>query len=471
MLTSLLRPRRTALVSLVATGSCAAALCLTGPPADAAPAVTVARGTIAGAAWVSEVPANWNGTVLLWNHGIRLPFSPDHTAEDAPVGTDGSTHDALLSRGYALLGSSYRSNGFAVRDAVNDDLNLLRSFIASHRAGFRRTFVWGASLGGLVTQTFAEENGNLLAGAAPGCGVLAGALPIADQTNDTLLMVKALLLPSLKTSGYRSDTEAISVAGRLQSDLMALLANPATQTGTAGRLLGIAVLQGLPLQTDLYNGASISSFTGAAAQGVITQASAAILNSRDSTRRAGGTVPTNVGVRYVSRVTPEATARFAALGLSSGLLTSYALTVDRRVQRVAASAAARARAHREGAPTGRLTVPTVTMHTAYDPFVTAGNEALFASRVAASGRSARLLQLWVTPPAYADKTSAGGGAPYGAGHCTFTSAQWLAQLDTLEAFVASGKPSPATVASIWSSDSAPGLNQAFTPLPWTGARS
>ena len=108
------------------------------------------------------------------------------------------------------------------------------------------------------------------------------------------------------------------------------------------------------------------------------------------------------------------------------------------------------------------------MHTEFDPFVTASNEALFATRVAAAGSGAKLLQLFVRPPAYADKSASGGGAPYGAGHCVFTVSQWLAQLDTLESFVASGKPAPAALDAVWTADSAGGLDQAFQPLPWTG---
>jgi hypothetical protein len=49
----------------------------------------------------------------------------------------------------------------------------------------------------------------------------------------------------------------------------------------------------------------------------------------------------------------------------------------------------------------------------------------------------------------------------------FSSAQWLALLDTLEAFVASGqKPSAAMVSALWKD--APGLDPAFRPLPWRG---
>src|SRR3954468_2053222 len=55
-------------------------------------------------AWVADVPANWTGTVLLYSHGYRPSFAGiPQTAQDAP---DDVTRQALLDRGYALVGSS-----------------------------------------------------------------------------------------------------------------------------------------------------------------------------------------------------------------------------------------------------------------------------------------------------------------------------------------------------------------------------
>ena len=65
-----------------------------------------------GASWVADLPAQWNGTLLLYSHG----FGP-LVAQDAP---DPGTSAALLARGYALAGSSYDPNGsqWALNSAV-----------------------------------------------------------------------------------------------------------------------------------------------------------------------------------------------------------------------------------------------------------------------------------------------------------------------------------------------------------------
>src|SRR4051812_17642272 len=166
-MTPALRPIRRGVTALLAAATCST-LAVTALPqaASAETAATTLTGTIGSAAWTMKMPASWNGTLLLWNHGIRTSIDPNRASEWAPKGTDGDTTDALLAKGYALAGSSYSSNGFAVRDGVNDDLALLAEF-ASRFGKPAKTYVWGESLGGLITETLAEEHPELMAGAAP----------------------------------------------------------------------------------------------------------------------------------------------------------------------------------------------------------------------------------------------------------------------------------------------------------------
>ena len=82
-------------------------------------------GTLAdGATYVIDVPATWNGTLLLYSHGYVAPGS-SNPAED--VG-DPLTGAYLLAGGYALAGSSYASTGWAVQQAVPDQIATLGVF-------------------------------------------------------------------------------------------------------------------------------------------------------------------------------------------------------------------------------------------------------------------------------------------------------------------------------------------------------
>ena len=88
--------RRRVLTALAALAA-AAALVFWGASAHAAPPATYTGTTSDGGSWVADLPANWNGTLLLYSHGFGPP-----QAADAP---DASTKQALLDRGYALSGS------------------------------------------------------------------------------------------------------------------------------------------------------------------------------------------------------------------------------------------------------------------------------------------------------------------------------------------------------------------------------
>ena len=95
----------------------AAALALTGMASGAASADSSSghfTGTLPdGTTWIADMPVNWNGILLLYNHGFG-PLTP----ADAP---DPTTAGALLARGYALAGSSYdpSSSEWALDTAVS----------------------------------------------------------------------------------------------------------------------------------------------------------------------------------------------------------------------------------------------------------------------------------------------------------------------------------------------------------------
>ncbi len=99
-------------------------------------AAVACEGSIDGAAYRILLPDTWNGTLLLWSHGYRSPqpappaFGPVlDQAEPAPGwdGTSSPIADELLAQGYALAGSAYASNGWAVADGIKagEDLHCL----------------------------------------------------------------------------------------------------------------------------------------------------------------------------------------------------------------------------------------------------------------------------------------------------------------------------------------------------------
>jgi hypothetical protein len=115
------------------------------PDAIAAGPATLTGSLPDGATYLIQVPETWNGTLVLYSHGIVIPGSPNPARD---VG-DPLTGQYLLGHGYALVGFSYATTGWAVQDGLADQIATLDAFgrLAGRPAraiawpGFRRYLV------------------------------------------------------------------------------------------------------------------------------------------------------------------------------------------------------------------------------------------------------------------------------------------------------------------------------------------
>ena len=138
--------------------------------AGAQAATTTQTGTLLdGATYLIEVPSPWNGTLFLYSHGYVTPGSAN-PAQD--VGDPG-TRAFMLANGFALAGSSYAHTGWAIQEALPDQIAVLDVFDASFGKP-RRTIAWGHSLGGIITAGLIQRAPERFYAALPMCGVLSG---------------------------------------------------------------------------------------------------------------------------------------------------------------------------------------------------------------------------------------------------------------------------------------------------------
>src|SRR5271166_1829075 len=153
--------------------------------------VTTHTGRLAdGATYLIEVPANWNGTLFLYSHGYVVPGS-SNPAQD--VG-DPVTRFFMLSSGYALAGSSYATTGWAIHEALPDQITVLDQF-TSEFGKPKRTIAWGHSLGGIITAGLIQRFPERFDAALPMCGVLAGGVATWNTALDSEFAFKTLLAP------------------------------------------------------------------------------------------------------------------------------------------------------------------------------------------------------------------------------------------------------------------------------------
>ncbi len=139
--------------------------------------VTTYTGTFSdGATYIIQVPSNWNGTLVLYSHG----YTGAGSANPAYDVGDALTGDYLLSNGYALGGSSYATTGWAVQQALPDQIEVLDTFNTLVRKP-KRTIAWGHSMGGIITAGLVQRYPTRFDGALPMCGVVAGAVGFWNQ--------------------------------------------------------------------------------------------------------------------------------------------------------------------------------------------------------------------------------------------------------------------------------------------------
>lgn len=196
-----------------------------------------------GSAYVMDVPANWNGTVLLYIHG----YVPDGVSNPARNAPRDAVRTALLEAGYAQVGSSYPETGWIVERALPAQLSTLDTF----RARFgppRRTIAWGTSMGGMITTGFAERYRYRFDGAVAMCGIEQGAVANWNNNLDTLFAMRTLLAPSSTAPLVRLPDQAAALASAAELTA-ALDAAQETPHGRA-RIALVAALRNIPAWTD-----------------------------------------------------------------------------------------------------------------------------------------------------------------------------------------------------------------------------
>ena len=138
-------------------------------------------GVLKGAAYMVEVPANWNGKLVMFAHGYA-GTGPALSVAPPPI------RRHLVQSGYAWAASSYSTNYYDVRAGVEDTNALALAFTSIAAQNGRplaapvRTYITGRSMGGHIAAAAVEAETLATAvnkvryhAALPMCGVMADA--------------------------------------------------------------------------------------------------------------------------------------------------------------------------------------------------------------------------------------------------------------------------------------------------------
>ncbi len=337
-----------------------------------------------------EVPANWNGKLVMWAHGYR-GTGLELTVDDHPL------RPFLIASGYAWAASSYSRNAYDPAQGAKDTHALTQLFNGLVGKP-SRTYITGASMGGHVTGVVAEQWPKSYDGAMPICGVL-GDYELFDYFLDFNVAAQTLsgvnnsypyasdyltaTVPATKAALGPAFPFALNANGQNFKSLVQLRSGGVRPLFDQGWLFWNAVAG------DFLFGLGVGDGTLPRAPGVAVQ---------------------NSDVVYQFDTDP-------ALSAAETLFNSA-------VQRVTADPQGRRNNGIANVPptTGDLRIPMLTLHTLGDLFVPFHMEQEYARRVADKGNSANLVQR----------------ATRDYGHCSFTPAELVTTFVDLVKWVEAG---------------------------------
>lgn len=330
----------------------------------------------------------------------------------------------MLDQGYALAGSSYADKGWALPTAVDDQLATLDAATQAIGTPAERVLAYGSSMGGLVTGQLAETAGDVIDGAMPTCGLMAGGVDLNNFQTDAAHAIDELLAPGtdITYTGFAHLGEAFAATGALTA---AVVSGQQTPQGRA-RVALASALQHLPDWRQDGDGPAGRDHVARqqAMYELLVDTLGFVTPARhDVEVAAGGNASWNVGVDYrkmflssSDRQMVEAMYQRAGLDLDADLdrLTATA-DIEPDVDALGSM-------YGHSVLAGDLQMPVLAIHTTDDNLAPVQFEEEYLEDVRTSGARGLLRQAVVAR----------------SGHCAFTPAELVAGVQVLEQRVTSG---------------------------------
>jgi hypothetical protein len=394
------RPQDTRTFNATATTTFPALATATGDISDV---TTTSRwaGVLGGASYRVEVPATWNGKLVMYTHGFR-GTGPTLTVDNPPL------RRYFIENGYAWAASSYSKNYYDVRAGIEDtnalalEFNKIAASNSRTLAAPSKVYITGFSMGGHIAGAAIEDE---TAATAKNKVKYAGAVPMC---------------------GVMGDTELFNTFGAMQVTAQAVAGVPSYPTTKWSEIAG------------LVTGTLFSSFPSAASPSAqITPTATGVKYVSVLKNLTGGDRPIfDLGLAFGGSF-PAPYGTFGSDGTLDGILTknildtnSFTYVIDgdaagsaalnKSAQKLTAVADAN-RLRTDGLRwvpkvNGEFKIPVVSIHTLGDLFVPFNMQQIYQKRVAAKGNSSWLVQRAIR----------------GASHCDFTVAE---QVDAFDAMI------------------------------------
>jgi pimeloyl-ACP methyl ester carboxylesterase len=356
------------------------------PDFDPLPGAKAFFGKVGNAGYRVELPEKWNGDLVLFAHGFRLP-GPDLTVSNPP----GPLRTLFIGNGAAWAASSYSENFYVPGIGADDTLALLQHFEGQFGKP-KHIYLVGESMGGNVVALLMENFPDRFDGALATCGAIGG--------GEQMDYIVAWAMAGEFTGGVQlpigGSQSAMTLT--LTTKLQGALGTPDRPTDAGKRFISII--------RNLTGGPRPFYFEGFKDQYQLNFGLLILDPARESVPVAAAT---NEGVVYDVD---------DSLGLSDA-------QVNQAVRRLPADPKARdAAAHPDTVPTtGKIKHPLLTLHDTGDLFVPISQEVAYRRKAEAAGAGDLLVQRAIRAP----------------GHCKFSEAEYTTAWNDLVAWVRDGK--------------------------------
>ncbi len=294
----------------------------------------------------------WNGDLVLFAHGYVAPNEPMSKYLEQLALPDGTTIPGIANTlGYAFASTSYRKNGLAVKEGVQD-VDRLLAFFEQHVGPAGRVYLIGASEGGLVTALAVEQKPDRFDGGLALCG------PIGNFRSQINYWTDFRVLFDYFFPAHAIPNSAVDI-----NEALVWPNWPALSQAIGGAVLSNPTVSAQLLRT---SGAPIDPANPATvAETTVGILSYNVFATNEGKLELGGQPFDNSRRLYVG--------------------SSNDWRLNRQVARFTADPAALIEINANYQTSGRLTSPLVTMHTTGDPIVPYWHETMYTAKTLLTG--------------------------------------------------------------------------------------
>lgn len=295
----------------------------------------------------------WNGDLVVFAHGY-VAFNEPIAVPDLTLPDGTELPDLVNGLGYAFATTSYRVNGLAVQEGIEDVIDLVDVFTGLHgEAG--KVYLTGGSEGGLITTLAVERHPDLFDGGIAACGPIGDFREQINYWGDFRVVFDVFFPDVIPGSAVDVPEEVIENWDEIYAPAVSQVIE--ADPDSTDQLLRV---------TDAPTDPNDSSTVEETVLGLMWYN---VFATNDGIEKLGGQPFGN------------------RLRLYRG--SDHDLRLNRRVARHAAEKSALATIEASYQTSGELSTPLITIHTSGDPLIPYWHARLYREKVAARGSTSQ----------------------------------------------------------------------------------